>query len=333
MAASSHIGPRGTPSQVFVATSVALGCVIFSATSAHPALLDAIPFGPVQKSLAKCRDVCDRSAWWSGVRSLSTALVLLWAQSVRIHNVSIVDIFWAVSFVIQSVTFAGHRTAEKAFGARKALVTSLTAAWASRLSTYLWWRNHVSAYGIGAGGSHEDFRYQAFRRAFDKKGLKYWWFSLFQVFGLQGVLSLAVGGPLLSASTNEQPLHFTGWDFAGTVAWVVGYMFEYAGDLDLVAFKSDPSNRGKVLSRGLWAHTRHPNYFGNSLMWWGLWLIACATKGGWKSIYGPTVMTYLLTSVSGASLLEKSLRRSKPGFDAYEKSVPAFVPWKLLGIK
>merc|ERR1712046_422865 len=99
------------------------------------------------------------------------------------------------------------------------------------------------------------------------------------------------------------------------------------------SFRSNPSNRGQMLAHGLWAHTRHPNYFGNALMWWGVWPIACAAEGGWRSFYGPALMTFLLTNVSGAKLLETSLQRSKPGFKVYASSVPQFVPWGLLGIK
>merc|ERR1712203_258429 len=122
------------------------------------------------------------------------------------------------------------------------------------MGTYLWWRNHVSVHGIGEGGSMEDFRYQTFRRFWDKKGFSYWWFSLIQVFGLQGVLSTGVSAPLQAICTGEQPQHFTGWDVAGAIAWVIGYVFERAGDLELVAFKSNPQNKGQMLSRGLWAH-------------------------------------------------------------------------------
>jgi len=316
-----------------VAVILALVYAAFSTTSTNANLLSLVPEGRIRTCIEHFRDACDRSARLSGFRTLSTSLVLLWAQSVRLHNVSIVDIFWALSFMLQGMTYASHPSAKNAFWGRKAIVTGLTTAWAARLSTYLWWRNHVSAHGIGAGLSAEDFRYQKFRKYWNRRGLSYWWFSLVQVFGLQGVLSFVVGAPLLAATTGEQPKHFTGLDITGALVWTVGYVFEHAGDLELVAFKSNPALKGTVLNQGLWGFTRHPNYFGNALMWWGLWLIACATKGGWKSIYGPALMTYLLTDVSGSKLLERSLVRSKPGFAHYQKSVPEFVPWGLLGLK
>ncbi|CAK0848625.1 unnamed protein product, partial [Prorocentrum cordatum] len=170
------------------------------------------------------RSACRSSPRLSAFRALSSSMVLLWAHSVKIHNVSIVDIFWACSFVISNCAYASHGAAQKAYAGRKALVLALTTAWASRLSTYLWWRNHVSAVGVGAGGSHEDFRYQKFRAFWDRNGLSYWWFSLLHVFTLQGALSFTVGAPLLAASTREQPQHWTLWDAAGFGAWVCGYI-------------------------------------------------------------------------------------------------------------
>lgn len=328
------IPKQGTSQQINIARVLALGVAAISAASANDKAIEALPQGTaLRRALERYREACRASPRLSAVRALSSTLTLLWAHSVKIHNVSIVDIYWALSFVISGVAYASHEAAAKAFSGRKALVLALTTAWAGRLSTYLWWRNHVSEHGIGAGGHLEDFRYQRFRAYWDKQGLSYWWFSLFQVFGLQGLLSFTVSAPLHAAATREQPQHFTLLDFAGAASFAIGYVFEHAGDLELTAFKSNPANKGSTLARGLWSHTRHPNYFGNACMWWGLYLIACATKGGWKSFYGPAVMTYLLTNVSGAKLLEKSLSRNKAGFSRYQEAVPEFVPWGLLGLK
>mmetsp|Transcript_126140 Transcript_126140/g.200054 ORF Transcript_126140/g.200054 Transcript_126140/m.200054 type:complete len:328 (+) Transcript_126140:74-1057(+) len=324
---------RGTTPQVCAAAVVTLGYAAFSTASSNESVLDLLPKGSkIRRLVEQYRDACSKSPRLSAIRALSTAMVFLWAQSVRLHNVSIVDIFWSLSFLVSNLAYNSHAHASKAFTGRAMLVTGLTTAWAARLSSYLWWRNHVSGHGVGEGGSLEDFRYQVFRRHWDRRGLSYWWFSLFQVFGLQGVLSFVVGAPLHAAATLRQPQHFTFFDFVGALTWAAGYVFEHAGDLEVTAFKSDPSNKGQILTKGLWAYTRHPNYFGNALMWWGIWLVACATEGGWRSFYGPALMNYLLTNVSGAKLLEKSLKRSKPGFASYQKSVPEFVPWGLLGV-
>lgn len=327
-------GKRGTRQQITVATVLSAAYTGCSIASAHDEAIEALPEDSApRRALERFRDACRASPRLSAFRALSSAMMLLWAHSVRIHNVSIVDVFWGWTFFVSAAAYTSHTLAERAFSGRKALILALTTAWASRLSSYLWWRNHVSALGIGAGGHEEDFRYQRFRAYWDSKGLRYWWFSLLQVFSLQGVLSFIVSAPLLAASTRPQPQRFTMLDLAGALTWAVGYVFEHAGDLELTAFRSDPSQKGTVLARGLWAHTRHPNYFGNALMWWGLWLVACATKGGWRSFYGPALMTYLLTDVSGAALLEKSLSRNKSGFSSYKNEVPEFVPWGLLGLK
>lgn len=325
--------PQGTPTQTLVARLVAAGVMGGSLASSFDSLADQLPENSsVRKFLHQIRDACARSPTLSAVRVLSASLVILWSQSVKLHNVSIVDIFWSLSFVLQALTYANHKEADKnGFSGRRMLVNSLTMAWGTRLASYLYWRNHISAHGVGAGGSLEDFRYQAFRRAYDKKGLPYWWFSLIQVFALQGALSLTVGAPLRAACTYPQPQHFTGFDLVGTALWCVGYYFEAIGDMELSAFKANPANQGKMITSGLWGHTRHPNYFGNSCMWWGIYIIACAAQGGWQSLYGPALMTYLLTDVSGSALLEKTLKKTKPGFAEYAQSVPEFVPWKLLG--
>lgn len=326
--------PRGTSRQIAIASVAAAGYLACSVASGSEGVLEKLPEGSsLRKVLERYRDACRRSPRLSVFRSLSSAMVMLWAHSVRIHNVSIVDIMWGLTFAINSATYSCHREADKAFAGRKVLVTAMTTAWAARLSTFLWWRNHVSAHGIGAGASDEDFRYQVFRKYWDKKGFSYWWFSLIQVFGLQAGLSFLVSAPLGAAATREQPQHFTAWDAAGAAAFGVGYVFEHAADLEMTAFKSNPANKGQIILRGFWGYTRHPNYFGNAVMWWGIYLVACATQGGWKSIYGPMVMNYLLTNVSGAKLLEKTLRRTKPGFAQYVDTVPEFIPWGLLSLK
>jgi steroid 5-alpha reductase family enzyme len=276
---------------------------------------------------------CEKSPSISNFRSLSSSLALLWWESVRVSNVSIVDIFWGLSFVISGWTYSTHSKAKNRFQSRKALIFSLVTAWGSRLSTYLLWRNHLSTsnkMGGTSSNSLEDYRYQKFRKYYNRLGLNYWWFSLFQVFALQGALSHVVSSTLRVGLTESQPKYFTFMDLIGVLTWTVGYCFEHIGDLDLVAFRSNPSKRGSVLQDGLWAHTRHPNYFGNSMMWWGIYFLCCNARGGWKTIYSPVLMTYLLTNVSGSKLLERTLKRTKPGFAEYVRSVPEFVPWKLI---
>jgi len=123
------------------------------------------------------------------------------------------------------------------------------------------------------------------------------------------------------------PSSFVLLDLLGTIVWVVGFTFEAVADWQLYRFKSDPANDGKVLDQGLWAYSRHPNYFGESVIWWGLYLIALATPGSWWVIVSPLLITFLLLKVSGVTLLEKTIQESKPEYREYIKSTSAFFPW------
>ena len=131
----------------------------------------------------------------------------------------------------------------------------------------------------------------------------------------------------LVAVRASRPTAFTALDGLGIVLFTVGFAFEVVGDYQLARFKADPAHRGEVLDRGLWRYTRHPNYFGDATLWWGLYAIAAATPGGWLTIPAPALMTFLLVRVSGVALLEESLRLSKPGYRAYVARTPAFFPW------
>eukprot|EP00462_Mataza_sp_D1_P011432 CAMPEP_0175168038 /NCGR_PEP_ID=MMETSP0087-20121206/28719_1 /TAXON_ID=136419 /ORGANISM="Unknown Unknown, Strain D1" /LENGTH=226 /DNA_ID=CAMNT_0016458081 /DNA_START=229 /DNA_END=910 /DNA_ORIENTATION=+ len=193
----------------------------------------------------------------------------------------------------------------------------------SALAVYLAWRNH----GIG-----EDYRYAAMRR---RMGPKFAFVSLFQTFLLQAGLNFLIGQSLYSSqlppsgypNQAEQSSDLTTLDHLGTAVWAAGFFFETVGDIQLAAFKSNPENKGKLMNTGLWKYTRHPNYFGNSAMFWGYYLISCAVKGGWKSVFSPGLMTYMLMKVSGVALLERGLSKRKPGFAEYVKSTSSFVPW------
>src|SRR5262249_21770077 len=115
-------------------------------------------------------------------------------------------------------------------------------------------------------------------------------------------------------------------DCAGAALALVGLFFESIGDLQLARFRADPANRGRVLDRGLWRYTRHPNYFGDCCVWWGFYVFACATPHGWWTFIGPAVMTVLLVRVSGVPMLERSLLKRKPGYAAYVARTSSFVP-------
>jgi steroid 5-alpha reductase family enzyme len=199
------------------------------------------------------------------------------------------------------------------FGPRKLLVSALVTIWGLRLGLHILTRNW---------GKPEDFRYQVWRK---EAGAAWWWRSFFKVFAIQGVLLWIISIPLLAAQASAAPASLTILDAAGVLVWAIGFFFEAVGDWQLTRFKSDPANKGKLLTSGVWRYTRHPNYFGDAAQWWGYYLLAAAT-GGWWTVYSPLIMTGLLLKVSGVALLEKTLKTTKPGYEDYVATTSSFIP-------
>lgn len=248
---------------------------------------------------------------WVGLVVLGY-MTLIWLVSLALKNSSIVDIFWGAGFVVAGwVYFA---LTPDGFLPRKALTMILVTVWGLRLSLYILWRNW---------GKPEDFRYQKWR---DEAGSKWWWFSFFKVFFLQGVLLWIISIPLLLAQISPQPAGLGVIEILALAVWVFGFFFEAMGDWQLARFKLNPANKGKVLNRGVWRYTRHPNYFGDAAQWWGYYLLALAA-GGWWSIFSPIMMTLLLLQVSGVAMLEKTLKDTKPQYREYIETTSAFIPW------
>jgi len=237
---------------------------------------------------------------------------LLWIISVIIRNVSIVDIFWGFGFVLAN---GFYFISTEGFLPRKIILLIMVSVWGLRLSGYLAWRN------IGKG---EDYRYQQFRSKYG--GKRYWWISFFQTFLLQGVLMWLISAPLLGAQYYGPEKNLGILDYAGIIIWITGIIFEAGGDFQLARFKADPSNKGKVLSSGLWHYTRHPNYFGDSAVWWGYGLI-CLAAGSIIPVLGSLLMTALIIKVSGVALLEQNLKEKKPEYRDYIQRTSAFFPW------
>ena len=245
----------------------------------------------------------------AGAAALAASFVVLWLISLVVRDASIVDPFWGPSFVI--VTWVAYVAADDP-GARGLLVAVLVSVWGVRLGTHLAVRN------LGHG---EDFRYQAMRRRW---GSRFWIVSLATVFLLQAALAWIVSLPVQVAMVDGGT---PGWlAAAGLALWGVGVFFETVGDLQLVGFKRDPASRGKVMDRGLWRYTRHPNYFGDFAAWWGHFLVAIATWGSIWTIVGPIVMSTLLLRVSGVTLLERSIGSRRPGYPEYAARTNAFFP-------
>jgi steroid 5-alpha reductase family enzyme len=234
-------------------------------------------------------------------------MLIIWLVSVRLTDASIVDIFWGAGFVYLAVIYFFFTDG---LIERKLLLVVLVGIWGLRLSIHIFRRNR---------GKGEDPRYQAWRKQY---GEKYWWFSFFQVYLLQGTLLWIISLPILAAMNGTAPLNI--WDGLGVLLWGIGFFFEAVGDRQLAEFKANPANKGKVMNKGLWAYTRHPNYFGDSTIWWGHYLIALA-PGGWWTIFSPIIMTTLLMRVSGVALLEKSMEK-RPGYKEYIESTSAFFP-------
>ncbi len=243
--------------------------------------------------------------------AVGALMVALWLLSLPLRNASIVDIAWGPLFAVQALVYLA--VTPDGFAGRKLLLTALVAVWAMRLA----W--HVASRNLGHG---EDFRYAAWRR---DAGASWWWRSFLRVFALQGVLAWVIGMPLLAAMVGG-PQHWTPIDAIGAVVWAIGFFFEAVGDWQLRRFIANPANRGTTMRSGLWALTRHPNYFGDATQWWGFWLLALSA-GGWWSVFAPALMTFLLVRVSGVGLLEQSIVARRPDYADYMETTSAFIPW------
>jgi steroid 5-alpha reductase family enzyme len=239
-------------------------------------------------------------------------MLSIWGVSIRFRDVSIVDVFWGMGFVLIAWRTCLH---SEGYPPRQFLILSLTTLWGLRLSSYLFMRKR---------GQGEDVRYAAMRR---ERGASFWWVSLFTVFLLQGLILWVISLPLQLGLMSPAPAAMTLLDRFGFVLWVVGFVFEAVGDAQMARFKADPENRGKVMRKGLWAFTRHPNYFGECLMWWGLYAIVLSTPGSGWTIVSPFAITFLLLRVSGVTMLEKAMLERGPEYRDYMESTSAFFPW------
>jgi len=250
----------------------------------------------------------DWPAWFKGLGFILAFATAGWLVSLWRRNVSHVDSMWSLMFLLALAVYLAEAGS---VGWRAVLVLTLVFLWAVRLSGHIAWRNH---------GKAEDHRYQAIRRNnephFELK-------SLYLVFGLQGLLAWIICLPVLAAAGSHSPLNLL--DFVGTGLWMAGMMFESVGDAQLARFVARPGNRGKVLDTGLWRYTRHPNYFGEFTLWWGFYLLALGSGGGW-TLFSPLLMSFLLLRVSGVALLEKDIGQRRPAYRDYVRRTNAFIP-------
>jgi steroid 5-alpha reductase family enzyme len=246
--------------------------------------------------------------WLAALPFLLSAAALTWIVSVVKRNVTIVDTLWSLLFVIAAAVYVASAETPSQ---RAWLVLCLVGLWGVRLAAYLAWRNR---------GHEEDRRYQAIRRRNEPNfALK----SLWLIFGFQAVLAWVISLPLVGAIASDTPLGPL--DGLGVALWAVGVFFEAVGDWQLAQFKADPANAGRVMDSGLWRYTRHPNYFGDFCVWWGLYLVALSA-GAWWSIIGPLIMSFLLLRFSGVRLLERDIGERRPAYAEYVRRTNAFFP-------
>lgn len=239
----------------------------------------------------------------------------LWLLSLRLKDVSFIDSWWALGMVV----IAGFSFLFRSAGAPHAVaLTAICTVWGLRLGLYLLWRWRKHG---------PDRRYVTMLgKAESERGWSFGTAALLLVFALQAPLQFIVCLPVQLGQIGEVgALGLAGW--AGVALAILGIGFESLGDWQLVRFKADPGNAGKVLDTGLWRYTRHPNYFGDACVWWGLWLIAAET--GWPglvSVVGPILLTVLLTRWSGVPTVEGRMRRKRPDYEAYVARTSSFIP-------
>lgn len=237
-------------------------------------------------------------------------LTLTWLISLARRDASIADIAWGLGFVVVAWT---TWSVGDGLDDRRNLLVAMVTIWGIRLAGHLVWRSR---------GEPEDFRYQSMRR---RAGDRFPLTSFFSIFVFQGAVLWVVSLPVQLAMTPTTP-EVGLLSIIGVVVWGIGFFFETVGDAQLARFRNDPANEGAVLDWGLWRYTRHPNYFGDCCVWWGLFLVAAETPDARWGVIGPIVMTVMLLRVSGVAMLERGLRKRRDGYADYVERTSAFLP-------
>jgi steroid 5-alpha reductase family enzyme len=244
------------------------------------------------------------------IAAVSATMLATWAVSLRCEDASVVDLVWGPAFALVALVAALGADPE---ADASWLMFGLTALWGLRLGWHLSRRKRTHP--------GEDRRYAALRERHRDRFASW---SLLWVFAAQGLLILLVSLPLQVAATQPAPL--TPLILPGVLLFALGFAFEAIGDAQLSAFRADPANAGAVMDRGLWRWTRHPNYFGDCCVWWGIWLVALTAGGTWWTAAGPLAMTFLLVRGSGKRLLERDIAERRPGYAGYARRTSGFFP-------
>lgn len=245
-----------------------------------------------------------------GLAVAAAGFVLIWIASLVVRDAGIVDICWGPAIAGLGWFYHVREPEPSRIGLLACVLATL---WGLRLAAHIATRNR---------GRGEDPRYRRWR---EQAGASFWWVSLFKVFLLQAVVAWIVSSPLRLAQGEAEGPIAVALVVAGSVVWLIGFLFEAVADGQLLAFKRDPRNRGQVLGSGLWALSRHPNYFGEALLWWGLGLIA-VPAGGVLAVVGPAVLTFTLLRISGVAMLDRDLGSRRPGYARYMADTPSFLP-------
>jgi steroid 5-alpha reductase family enzyme len=247
----------------------------------------------------------------SGLATTAGLMFAAWLISLPLRNVAIVDVFWGLAVAGAGITWL----LQAGPGPRGALAVLLAVLWAARLALHILWRSR---------GKGEDRRYQVIRARNEPNfAIK----SLYLVFGLQAVLAWLIAAPLFGAvwgaTRAASPLGPV--ELLAVLLWLAGFLLQAVADLQMARFQQRPDAAGAVMDRGLWRYSRHPNYFGETVMWWSIWLIAAA-GGAWWTVVGPLLLTFLLLKVSGVALTEKDIASRRPEYRDYIRRTSAFVP-------
>jgi steroid 5-alpha reductase family enzyme len=244
----------------------------------------------------------------AGLGATLALMFLAWALSLALRNTGIVDVFWGLAIAGAGVAWVLVAPQD---APRGALAATLAVVWALRLGGHILWRGW---------GRPEDRRYREIR-ARNEPGFAVK--SLYLVFGLQAVLAWLVAFPLYGAAVSTAPLGAL--DYAGVALWVFGFGYEAIADAQLAGFQRRGGAERGVMQAGLWRYSRHPNYFGECVLWWGLWLVA-AGGGAWWTAFGPALLTFFLLKVSGVALTEKDIADRRPEYRDYIRRTSAFFP-------
>ncbi len=237
-------------------------------------------------------------------------VLAVWLLSLRLRDASIIDVFWGLGFVV--IAWVCFGLGDGSPGRRLALAL-MASLWGLRLALHIGTRNH---------GRHEDFRYARLR---ERDGRRFWLTSLYRIYLVQAAMMWIVALPLQAGSAQGAGFGVLGWLGAGV--WAIGLAFESIGDLQLARFKADRANHRAVMDRGLWRYSRHPNYFGDVLAWWGIGIVGLGAGGAWWALAGPGLNTLILVRLTGKPLLESTIGERRPGYGDYVARTSGFLPW------